>query len=211
MTSKPTSKRGRPEDPTAQTERKNALMNAATELLRTKSYRSITIREIAELAGTKSAMISYYFGGKEGLFVNILENHATREFGKFKQALSGPDPLKGFIRAAIDNFAHNPEITRLLVDEVVGSKGPLQDRFIDIMPKKMASIMPAIIKKEQEAGLIRADADPKWLAFSLVTMIVAPFLGAPVREQAWKISHDEVSSDAWAEHIYQLFTRGARI
>ncbi len=203
------SKRGRPEDPVLQEERKSALLDAAFELLQQKGYRSITIREIADKAEMKSAMISYYFGGKEGLFLGILERFAQLEVGRFKTLRNDPEPLRGFIRTAISNFSRNPAITRLLVDEVMSSDSHLRDRFIELMPKQIATLLPVLVKIEQAKGRIRQDADPKWLAFSLVTMVISPFIGAVVRDQAWNISHDEVSSDVWAEHIYRLFMEGA--
>ena len=206
---KPTSRRGRPEDPQAQAERKTALMDAALMLLETKSYRSITIREIAESASTKSAMISYYFGSKEGLFVALLERYASKGFGRMQRVIAADDPLRGFIDTAITNFAENPAITRLLVDEVISHEGPLREGFIGAMPKKIARFLPEIIRQQQEAGRIRRDADPKWLAFSLANLIVTPFIGAVVRERAWEISHEEVCSAEWSDHIYRLFCAGA--
>ena len=92
----------------------------------------------------------------------------------------------------------------------MSQQGPLGDKFIDIMPKRVATFLPALIKSQQKEGHIRPDLDPKWAAFSLMTMIVMPFIGAPVREKAWQITHEDVASDKWVEHIYQLFMMGCK-
>jgi len=47
------------------------LVEAAAELFIQKGFRNVSIREIADAAGTNSALISYYFGDKEGLFRQI--------------------------------------------------------------------------------------------------------------------------------------------
>jgi hypothetical protein len=72
----------------------------------------------------------------------------------------------------------------------------------------MAVLLPQLIEKQQSEGICRSDANPKWLAFSLMTLIVMPFIGQSVRQQAWQISDQDISSQTWSDHIYQLFTVG---
>lgn len=50
------------------------LVKAATYLFIKKGYRGVSIREIADRAKTNSALISYYFGDKEGLFIQVFKN-----------------------------------------------------------------------------------------------------------------------------------------
>ena len=50
------------------------LIEAATQLFVEKGYRGVSIRAIATLANTNSALISYYFGDKEGLFTEVLKS-----------------------------------------------------------------------------------------------------------------------------------------
>lgn len=53
------------------------LIEAATDLFIQKGYRGVSIRAIAERAETNSALISYYFGDKEGLFKQVFKNVAA--------------------------------------------------------------------------------------------------------------------------------------
>lgn len=205
---KKTSSRGRPVNVITQQKRKDGLMDAAFELLKEKSYRSITIREIAAKADMQSAMISYYFGDKEGLFIALLETLAEQQFEQFQQVRNHENPIKEFIDIAVDYFANNTAVTRLIVDEVLHENSTLSERFIESFPKRMAVLLPQLIEKQQHIGRCRAGANSKWLAFSLMTLIVMPFIGQSVRQKAWAISDQEVSSQAWSEHIYQLFTVG---
>jgi AcrR family transcriptional regulator len=52
---------------------RSRLLDAATLLFIEKGYRSVSIREIADRAETNSALISYYFGDKEGLFKDVFK------------------------------------------------------------------------------------------------------------------------------------------
>lgn len=56
---------------------KSRLLKAATHLFIKKGYRGVSIREIAERAKTNSALISYYFGDKEGLFIQVFKTVAA--------------------------------------------------------------------------------------------------------------------------------------
>lgn len=201
-------KRGRPSDPELQQERKERLMDAAYQLLKQKSYRSITIREIAEHADMKSAMISYYFTNKEGLFSELIEHYSAINFKQFEHILNHPTPIKAFIKNALSHFSENPALSRFITDEMLSQQGSLGEKFINMMPKKVALFLPELIKSEQAAGRMRNDLEPKWAAFSLMNMIVMPFIAVPVREKAWEISFQEITSDAWVDHLYQLYMGG---
>ena len=205
-----TTKRGRPIDPEIQLERKNQLIDAAYALLHEKSYRNITIREIAEQANTKSAMISYYFGGKQELFLAMMQREEENRLQSLQGVLKSKDPLKAFIYIAIKRFSEDPAITRFITDDVIHIDGPLRDQFINTMPKKIAEFLPVLIDQLKKKGLIRKNLDAKWAAFSLMNLIVMPFVGAFIRDNAWEISHEEVSGDEWAEHVYQLFLTGCQ-
>lgn len=202
--------RGRPSDPALQQQRKEQLMDTAYQLLNQKSYRSITIREIAEQAGMKSAMISYYFTNKEGLFTALIERYAATNSTQFEAILKSPEPIRAFIKKAVIHFSENPALSRLIADEVLSQQSDLGDKFLSIIPKKIATFLPMLIRTEQKAGRIRADLDPKWAAFSLMSMIVMPFIAAPAREKAWAISLQEVASDAWTDQLYRLYMTGCK-
>ncbi len=201
--------RGRPVDPELQAVRKNRLLDAAQELLVEKSYRSITIRDIAQRADMKSAMIGYYFGGKEQLFVAMVERTAEANFNIFTGALGSEDPIRAIIKAALNALSSKPFIIRLLTDEILVNEGPLREAYMRTMPMKAARVIPQVLKQEQLAGRVCSDLDPRYMGLSLISLLVLPFLGAPFRRGAWGLSDEEVTSKEWAEHIYQLFMKGA--
>lgn len=205
-----TIKRGRPADRALREKRKSDLIGAAAELLRHKSYRSITIRELASEAGTQPAMIKYYFGDKLGLFLALLEQISNQQIASFEAILHSPNPIKAFIENALAFFSQNPPVLRLLIDDMLNMDSELKQALIEVHPKRMADRLPELIIAQQQAGLLRADLDPKWAAFSLISLILTPFITAPVREQAWNISNEELSSERWADHLYQLFSAGVQ-
>lgn len=203
-------RRGRPVDPALQEKRREDLLDAAVELLRHKSYRSITIRDLASQAGTQSAMIKYYFNDKQGLFLALLERMGNQQQEDFARIAAADEPLREFICLSLQFFSKNQPVTRLIADEMLAGDSELKRKFFATLPKRTATMLPQLMLAEQQAGRVRSDMNPKWLAFSLMNMIITPFVTAPVRDQVWQISHEEISGAAWAEHIYQLFTAGSQ-
>ncbi len=203
-------KRGRPVDASRQAEKKQALIDAALTLLEEKSYRSISIRDIAQRAGVQSAMVSYYFGSKEGLFLAMIEQKAGMPKAGIQAIANAPHPIRAFIEHALAHFAETPALSGFISDEILHQQSPLGDKFIAMMPGRVAAVLPNVLSAAQKAGEIRADLNPRWAAFSLSNLLVMPFIAAPVREKAWGISLQEITSTAWAEHIYRLFMHGTQ-
>jgi AcrR family transcriptional regulator len=200
--------RGRPVDPQAQEVQKLKLISAANRLLNSKTYKTITIREIAQLAGTKSAMISYYFGHKQGLFQAMVTHIHQSQPDVFSHIQQAEKPLKFFISHVLNMASNNPGLVRFIHDEILNEQSPLSESFINAMPKAISVFLPELIKREIDKGNFRADLNPKYAAFSLMVMIMSPFVIAPIREQVWQISLHEITQPSWAEHIYNLFISG---
>lgn len=200
--------RGRPVDNDKAEQQKQALLDAAYQLLAVKSYKNITIRELATQAEVTSAMISYYFGNKENLFIALINQFAHNNFSQIEKIANSDDPIKMLIRHMVSFFTNNKAIARFIHDEVLIESSSLRDRFIDLIPKRMAAMLPTIIKRLQQTGQFDPMVNPKYAAFSLISLVMMPFIIEPVRERAWQITEQEINSDEWLEHTYQLFIMG---
>lgn len=197
--------RGRPADPSKQQLQKEKLLDAAQTLLSIKPYRDVTIRDLADQAALNSAMIRYYFTNKEGLFLALLERMSQQHFINMKQISTQQQPIKEFIGFMLAMLTSNKGLARLIHDEFSNDNSNLGDAFIEMFPKRMAKILPHLIKNNTK---ITDDRKAKYAAFSLVSMIIMPFVGRKVRERAWEISDEELTSSAWTEHIYSMFIKG---
>jgi AcrR family transcriptional regulator len=85
-------RRGNIGDPTT----RNALLDATQELMRDAGYASVTTRKVAAKAGVNSALVSYYFGSLDGLFIALFQRGAERSFERLEEALASPQPLWGY-------------------------------------------------------------------------------------------------------------------
>jgi AcrR family transcriptional regulator len=85
-------RRGNVGDPTT----REALLDAAQRLMLRDGYPSATTRRVATEAGVNSALVAYYFGSLDGMFVALFRRGAERSFSRLQEALASSQPLWGF-------------------------------------------------------------------------------------------------------------------
>src|SRR4051794_27601933 len=85
-------RRGNVGDPTT----RNALLDATQTLMRDHGYAAVTTRKVAAGAGVDSALVSYYFGSLDGLFIALFQRGAERSFERLQDALESDQPLWGY-------------------------------------------------------------------------------------------------------------------
>lgn len=85
-------RRGNSGDPAT----RNALLDAAQELMLAEGYAAVTTRRIAAMVGVNSALVFYYFDTMDGLFIALFRRGAERSYERLQQALASPQPLWGF-------------------------------------------------------------------------------------------------------------------
>lgn len=56
---------------------RDKLLKSASHLFSAKGFREVSVREIAGHAGVNSALVGYYFRGKQALFNEVYRNHAA--------------------------------------------------------------------------------------------------------------------------------------
>jgi AcrR family transcriptional regulator len=56
---------------------KEKLLRSAEALFSAKGFREVSVREIAAHAGVNSALVAYYFSGKQELFNEVFRSHAA--------------------------------------------------------------------------------------------------------------------------------------
>lgn len=104
----------------AQTTRDN-ILKAATKVFARYGYDGGSVEKISRSAKSFDRMIYYYFGSKEGLFIEVLEDMYRRmNDAELKLSLDIEKPvesLKDVIRFVVSYYAKNPEFITLLNTE----------------------------------------------------------------------------------------------
>ncbi len=197
--------RGRPADPDKQAIQKTRLLKAAQQLLDENAYSQIAIRDIGALSNINPAMIKYYFGNKEGLFIALLNQVADEHFLMFEQLRTEPRPVLKFIEAFGALLQTRPGFVHLLSQEVLAKTTPLAEAFLAAFPARVSKFLPRLVM--QETGIVDLHR-ARLAAFHLVTSLVSPFVFRAVRQHGWQLADDELFGQQWTRDLYHHFLNG---
>ncbi|QFG22183.1 TetR/AcrR family transcriptional regulator [Actinomadura sp. WMMB 499] len=75
---------------------RTALLDATEELMLEEGYAAVTTRRIGAKAGMNNALVFYYFGTVDNLFVELFRRGAERSLERLERALRSPQPLWAF-------------------------------------------------------------------------------------------------------------------
>ncbi|WHI46979.1 TetR/AcrR family transcriptional regulator [Microbulbifer sp. VAAF005] len=214
MTDKPSTRgRGRPKDPERESLVREALMQSAYALLRDKAFRDISIREIALGAGVNSAMISYHFGGKEGLIIEVVRNQIMR-YGpaSISAELDGMEPSLELLKEAMSRmirlYIKEPWIPRLIVDEVASKSGRMRELFADRLASQLVPKLRGLLGFLQSSGQLREDLDINLMPISFVSLVAFPFIAGDPLKEGFGFALGEENREKWINHTVQLLLRG---
>jgi TetR/AcrR family transcriptional regulator len=202
--------RGRPRGASAGNVRER-LLAAARELFLRYGYRAVSSRQIGAAAGVNFAMIRYYFGGKPGLYREILQGVLPPEVTRLEELpLPGEGPRLAQILAHITRvWAANPWIAGFVLREVLVPGGPMRAMFLREFPERLAPLMERALRADIERGVLRADLDAKLLALSVVSLAVFPFLGLSLTGRVFGVRGDEEFVTRFLKHTQSLLAHGA--
>ncbi len=140
------------------------LLAVATEVFAESGYSGARVDEIAERTRTTKRMIYYYFGGKEQLYMAVLEN-AYRGIREAEQRLQVDhvDPVVAMRRLAELTFDHHLDhqaFIRLVAIENI-HRGEFIGRLDSLrtLSKPATSLLDEILARGRQQGVFRSDVD----------------------------------------------------
>jgi AcrR family transcriptional regulator len=140
------------------------ILNAATQEFSRHGLGGARVERITKRAGANKRMLYYYFGGKELLFVAVLEK-AYEDFGNAQRELHLDEfePIEAMRRLMAflwDYFLENPHFIRLLNSENLHQAKHLKrSTRVHDLASHILSILGGVVRRGQAAGVFRPDVD----------------------------------------------------
>ena len=185
-------RRGNVGDPTTRT----ALLDGAQHLMLTEGYAAATTRRVAEQAGVNSALVSYYFGSLDGMFIALFQRGAERSFARLKEALGSTQPLWGFWDLIHDRAgsARTMEFIAL-----ANHRKAIRDEIADYSRRFRAAQLEALTGVLEGYGL-----DPDEWPASVVVLVLSSLSRFMLMEEAFGVDVGHAEAEARVE----AFIRG---
>ncbi|HEX7307073.1 TetR/AcrR family transcriptional regulator [Lentzea sp.] len=158
------------------------LIEAAAAEFGAKGYAATRTTDIAARAGVNKQLISYYFGGKEGLYKEIATSWHTSaaEMASTEQPLD--QVLAGFVQTTLTDQGRLWAWANL-----AGDSPPVDEAFLRNQVDQL--------RDRQRAGEIPSDLDPGLLLLALMAAAAAPLT---LRQTAGQITGEDPATPEFA-------------
>ncbi|WP_443937250.1 TetR/AcrR family transcriptional regulator [Pedobacter sp. MW01-1-1] len=157
---------------TEKIDKRQAILDASEKLFCETGYEGTSTRQIARESGANMAMINYYFGSKEGVFVEVM----TERIASFKAQLriinedkiSQLEKLHKVIEGYATRILSNAAFHKMMYRELSLTQRPeIYDKIKDAMAQNMQLIESIITEGIDEGVFNKVD----------VRMIIATIMG----------------------------------
>jgi len=187
---------------------RDKLIEAATELFASKGFAAVSIREVSQQAGVNSALISYHFGGKEGLYTAVLETQLSvlLQLAE-KMQMEKLDPIeriRQYAYAVLNMHKHSPSLIRFFYSELFSPTACFQ-KIIQNILDKMYKMLCATIQAGITAGQFRADLKAEQAAIALVGIMNFYFISRPINSQ---LLPPEACPEEYVEQALGIYLNG---
>lgn len=153
------------------------IVDMATREFAEKGYSGARVDEIAARTKTSKRMIYYYFGGKEGLYIAVLENAYGRIRaieGSLDLEHQAPDEaLRRLVAFTFDYQNAHPEFVRLVMNENIMNGVYLgRSKAIRRLNNAVIDGLRELLARGEKAGVFRRGIDPVSLHMSISALCI---------------------------------------
>ena len=150
---------------------RDALLEAASSLMREQDTTDIGIVDIAARAGVNHAMIRYFFGSKEGLLMALLDRDVMRRIRQlerlFHLEVTSTERMRIHLNGIVDTYYAIPYLNRL-IQLMVREADPARVKHIaEDLLQPIASAQARILEAGMASGEFRP-IDPKLFYFNTI-------------------------------------------
>lgn len=195
------------------------ILKVAAKLFADRGLDGVSVRDISREAEVNVSLVSYYFGGKEGLYVTIIEEHALhfhrtliemlnhfREMPATREVFQ--QELRAVVRHLISMRSANPEMSAIMRRERMDGLPHARKVYEEIMAP-MADDLFSFVTTAQERGIVRKDLNARAYFIALLESVFGYMDFEDCKLKLWKDAYRfPKDMDAYIDFIVRLYTEG---
>jgi len=184
------------------------IIASAIPLFAAKGLNGVSVRELAGAAGVNLSMISYYFGGKEGLYAAVLADQFA-VLGKLEEIdhmeIDTLQKFELYVRATVSRYRKSPYLLRFYTSELTNPTACFET-IVKPAIKKVVQMLLDTFSDGLSHERFREGLDPADTVLALAGMINFYFLLEPATAEL--VDHAPERDEKLIRHIMDIFTRG---
>jgi TetR/AcrR family transcriptional regulator len=210
---KPATRRtGRPRKDDDRAAARERLLDAAHDLMCERRTIDVPVNEIAVRAGLNVALINYYFGGKDGMLLQMAMRHQSNYAAVLQRLLeadlSGAVKLSLHIRGMVRAFRRVPYLQRLQ-HKILRDSSEEEARACGVaLIQPLAEFYRDLVAQGVADGSLKA-VDPMHLYITIVGACDFLYSGSASLSHGFGVQAvDDNLSAAYADHLVSLVMQG---
>ncbi|MGZ5278523.1 MAG: TetR/AcrR family transcriptional regulator [Pseudobdellovibrionaceae bacterium] len=211
-----------PETPRDDGSARARLIDAATKLFSEHGLDGTSTRDIAKAADLNISLISYYFGGKEGLYKTVIHEFAVEMKRQSELILANVDlqnldresfqkTMRILIEQMIPLKFHSREIHSLLQREMMSGLPHSKEVYENVFAKILDTIV-GIYQAGQKKGFVKKELNAYIVFFSMIHATDMYFQMCQCKTAVQKKllqMPDELKE--YSEQLYMIFVEGVLV
>jgi AcrR family transcriptional regulator len=161
-------------------------------------------------------MIAYYFGDRDGLGEALYRRAFDRVGDRVRVLIESsdaarPDGLEELVRIHVAAMTTDPWLPKLVAGEILAhGASPLRSRLAHDLVRGPMMAMIRWLEAEQSQGRLRPEIDVRWMAISISSLCVFPFMILPIVGEPLGLSLDVGFTEKLVSHAQDLLAHGLR-
>ncbi len=153
-------------------------MGAALRLFTQRGYSATTVRELVEAAGVTKPVLYYYFGSKEGLFLELMRTHFGRLEAVVDVYRTGEGSVRKRLMAMLDKgFAYvrqDRDFIRLMHAVYFGPPGEAPYFDFDAYHQRYHDLITRLFEEGIDRGEFKPEnaGDMAWIVLGTVEIAI---------------------------------------
>jgi TetR/AcrR family transcriptional regulator len=160
------------------------ILDAAERLFAERGYDGCTVKQIGAAAKVNPALLSYYFGGKEGTYRAAIGRRLRAFATEGMQGMSGAgsptEAIRHFAEAYMRFMLRHPTVPKLLIREVLDHDAEHAVEEVRIIASGPFKALCDVVRAGQAGGEFRTDLDPARAAISILSPLVYILVARPI-------------------------------
>lgn len=161
------------------------IIEAATVLFALEGLHGTSTRDIANKSGLNLSLISYYFGGKEGLYKTVIQEFVLKVFTQIETVVSEFEQnevsvksvkkaIQSLVNTLIEMRIENPHIAKIMTREKLSGL-PFSREIHEQMMAAAGNKIASVILRGQKAGVINKKVNSLFFITCLVESVMGYF------------------------------------
>ena len=189
------------------------IIDISTRLFAEKGFAAVSVREISTDADSNVSAVSYYFGGKSGLYKAVLEEQflpliEAMIYIKENEQLLPEERLSFYAENVSKIHSQRPYLSKFMISESL-KPTPYGKEVIEKHLSQVYNFLAKSLREGIQSGVFREDLDITYTAVALASILNFYFVAKPLLQNVKILENPQ--DEAYTQNAFRIYLQGIKI